>query len=78
MPVIPLATGNLLSLPPKVVTVQVSYPLARQALDHLAQLRDCEAHASVILSPPDSGTYAKLGMHLTCEPTYETNKLYHK
>ena len=31
MPVIPLATGNLLSLPPKVVTVQVSYPLARQA-----------------------------------------------
>ena len=53
-------------------------PLARQALDHLAQLRDCEAHASVILSPPDSGTYAKLGMHLTCEPTYETNKLYHK
>ena len=30
MPVIPLATGNLLSLPPKVVTVQVSYPLARQ------------------------------------------------
>ena len=53
-------------------------PLARQALDCLAQLRDCEAHASVILSPPDSGTYAKLGMRLTCEPTYETNKLYHR
>ena len=53
-------------------------PLARQALDCLAQLRDCEAHASVILSAPDSGTYAKLGMRLTCEPTYETNKLYHR
>ena len=53
-------------------------PLARQALDQLAQLRDCEAHASVLLSPPDLGTYAKLGMRLTCEPTYETNKLYHR
>ena len=53
-------------------------PLARQALDQLSQLRDCEAHASVILSAPDSGTYAKLGMRLTCEPAYETNKLYHR
>ena len=35
LPVIPLATGNLLSLPPKVVTVQVSYPLARQARKYL-------------------------------------------
>ena len=53
-------------------------PLARQALDQLEHLRDCEAHSSVILSPADSGTYAKLGMRLTCEPAYETNKLYHK
>ena len=53
-------------------------PLARRALDQLEQLRDCEAHSSVILSPADSGTYAKRGMRLTCEPTYETNKLYHK
>ena len=53
-------------------------PLARRALDKLSELRECEAHSSVILSPADSGTYAKLGMRLTCEPTYETNKLYHK
>ena len=31
MPVMPLAASRLLSLPPKVVTVRVSYPLARQA-----------------------------------------------
>ena len=55
-----------------------SDPLAARALDQLARLRGCEAHASVILSQADSGTYAKLGMHLTCEPQYETNKLYHK
>ncbi len=51
---------------------------ARRALDCLGQLRSCDAHASVILSSADSSTYKKLGMHLTCEPQYESNKLYHK
>ena len=55
-----------------------SNPLAARALEQLSRLRGCEAHASVILSLADSGTYGKLGMHLTCEPQYETNKLYHK
>jgi len=32
----------------------------------------------VILSPADTGTYSRLGLRLTCEPQYETNKLYHK
>ena len=53
-------------------------PTAELALRQLPKLRGCEAHSSVILSPADSGTYAKLGMRLPCEPTYETNKLYHK
>ena len=52
--------------------------LAAQALEQLSSLRGCEAHSSVILSPVDSVTYGKLGMHLTCEPQYETNKLYRK
>ena len=52
-------------------------PTAELALRQLPKLRGCEAHSSVILSPADSGTYAKLGMRLPCEPTYETNKLYH-
>ena len=51
---------------------------ARRALDCLGQLRGCDAHASVILSSADSSTYKKLGMNLTCEPQYESNKLYHK
>ena len=41
-------------------------------------LRGCEAHSTVILSPVDSSTYSRLGLRLTCEPQYETNKLYHK
>lgn len=53
-------------------------PLAAQALDQLSALRGCEAHASVIVSPTDATIYSKLGLRLTCEPQYESNKLYHK
>ncbi|MEG2097895.1 MAG: DUF1846 family protein, partial [Pseudoflavonifractor sp.] len=55
-----------------------SNPLAARALSCLSALRGCEAHASVILSPADVTTYSKLGLRLTCEPQYETNKLYHR
>ncbi len=53
-------------------------PLASRALDHLAALRGCQAHCSVILSPADQNTYKRLGIQLTCEPKYQTNNLYHK
>jgi len=51
--------------------------LAR-ALDQLAALKGCQAHCSVILSPADANTYKKLGLQLTCEPKYQTNRLYHR
>ena len=53
-------------------------PRAAQALDCLSALRGCQAHCSVILSPADETTYKKLGLQLTCEPKYQTNKLYHR
>ena len=53
-------------------------PQASQALAQLSALRGCEAHSSVILSPADAVTYKKLGLRLTCEPQYQTNKLYHR
>ena len=52
-------------------------PLARQALDHLSELRGCEAHSTVILTSADASTYHKLGLRLTCDPQYQTNKLFH-
>ena len=55
-----------------------SNPVAARALDKLAELQGCQAHATVILSSADSGVYKKLGLQLTCEPQYETNKLYHR
>jgi uncharacterized protein (UPF0371 family) len=50
---------------------------ARRALDCLGQLRNCDAHSTVILSPADESTLKKLGVLLTCEPKYQTKALYH-
>ena len=53
-------------------------PKAVRALDALTDLVGCQAHCSVILSPADGDTYRRLGMQLTCEPKYQTNKLFHR
>lgn len=50
---------------------------AKHALDCLSELAGCDAHSTVILSSVDSGVFGKLGMNLTCEPMYQTKKLYH-
>ena len=55
-----------------------SNPLADKAMDQLALLRDCQAHISVVLSSVDMRLYKKLGLQVTCEPKYETKKLYHR
>ncbi|MDO4357804.1 MAG: DUF1846 domain-containing protein [Clostridia bacterium] len=51
---------------------------ASRAMDALSDLQGCEAHSSVILSQVDDGMFKKLGMNLTCEPTYQNSRLYHK
>lgn len=53
-------------------------PTAELAMRQLEKLRGCEAHSSVILSQVDDLVFKKLGMNLTCEPQYQTKKLYHK
>ena len=50
---------------------------ARRAMDALKELKNAELHSSVILSPVDVATFRKLGIHLTCEPMYQTKKLFH-
>ncbi|MBR7098818.1 MAG: DUF1846 family protein, partial [Clostridia bacterium] len=56
----------------------VTDPIAAKALDKLGELRCCEMHSSVILSETDVHTVKKLGIRLTCEPVYESKRLYHK
>ena len=50
---------------------------AAKAFEMLPQLKNCDAHASVILSHVDENVFSKLGVRITCEPAYQTKKLYH-
>jgi len=52
-------------------------PTAAHAMKQLEKLKGCEAHSSVILNQVDSSTFRKLGVNLTCEPKYQTKKLFH-
>ena len=51
---------------------------ARRAFDKLSELNGCDVHSTVILSSVDRDIFRKLGVNLTCEPEYQTNKLYHR
>ena len=51
---------------------------AKKALDQIDKLKGLEVHSSVILARVDEQTFKKLGVNLTCEPKYQTKKLYHK
>ena len=47
------------------------------ALAQLPRLQGCEVHTSVILSAVDENVFRRLGVNLTCDPKYQTRKLYH-
>ena len=51
---------------------------AKRAINQLQNLKGSEVHSSVILSQVDITTFRKLGINLTCEPTYQNQSLYHK
>ena len=55
----------------------VTDPTAAAAMEALSQLKGTEAHCTVILSRVDENVLSKLGINLTCDPTYESHKLYH-
>jgi len=55
----------------------VNNPHAAKAMEALPNLRYAEVHSTVILSQVDSNTFRKLGINLSCEPRYQTKKLFH-
>jgi uncharacterized protein (UPF0371 family) len=55
----------------------VSSPLARRAFEAIPKLKYAEVHSTVILSQVDAATFRKLGANLSCEPKYQTKKLFH-
>jgi len=51
---------------------------AAQLLDHVQDLRGCDAFFTVILSNTDEKLYRTLGINVCCEPKYEQHRYYHK
>ena len=53
-------------------------PVAELAMQQISNLNRSDAHATTILSSVDENVFKKLGINITCEPEYQTKKLYHK
>ena len=49
-----------------------------KAMAQLPNLKGCEVHSTVILPSVDANIFRRLGLNLTCDPKYQTRKLYHK
>ena len=46
-------------------------PTAEKAMEQLGNLRGCEVHSSVILSPVDEKVFKRLGVNLTCQARFK-------
>ena len=56
----------------------VTNPTAKSAMEQLPKLRDADAHATVTLAETETRILKKLGIRVTTEPVYETERLYRK
>ena len=86
-PISRLKTGNLGHRNPRLHSDEVlialaisglTNPLAAMVQEQLSSLRGCDAYFSVIISEEDRNLYKRLGIHVSCEPKYESKQLYHK
>ena len=87
-PIQTLKTNYLGSRNPRLHTDEILIALsssvseneyAAKAMEQIPNLKGCDIHSTVILSSEDADTLKKLGMYLTCEPTYEEDdRMYHK
>ena len=86
-PICDLKTGYLGHRNPRLHTDEVllaltisalTNPVANTAKEQLANLRGSDAHFSVIISDEDERLLRRLGINVSCEPQYETKRLYHK
>lgn len=85
-PIQQLKTGFLGSVNPRLHTDEILIALsisastdefAKLALEQLPKLKGLEVHSSVMLSSIDEKIFRKLGVHITMEPKYESNRNYH-
>ncbi|MBO1263976.1 DUF1846 domain-containing protein [Proteiniclasticum sp. SCR006] len=55
----------------------VTNPTAQLAVDKLTELKDVQAHSTVMLSKDDEQILKKLGIDVTCDPVYPSDNLYY-
>ena len=86
-PICRLKTGVLRNKNPRLHSDEVlialcvsalTNPIAAMAQAQLPKLRGCDAHFTVVLSDVDEKLYRRLGIHVSCEPKYERQRLYFK
>ncbi len=53
-------------------------PVAELAMQQISKLKHSDLHSTTMLSSVDLNMLKKLGIEVTCEPVYQTKKLYHK
>jgi uncharacterized protein (UPF0371 family) len=53
-------------------------PVAELAMQQIGKLGHSDLHSTTMLSSVDLNMLHKLGIEVTCEPVYQTKKLYHK
>ena len=84
-PICRLKTGSLGHKNPRLHSDEVlialcvsalTNPIAALAQEQIPRLRGCDAHFTVVLSDVDEKLYHRLGMHVSCEPKYERQRLY--
>ncbi len=51
-------------------------PIAQEAMEHLTELRGCEVHMTHLPTPGDEKGLQRLGVNLTCDPAFATDKLF--
>jgi len=56
----------------------VTNPVVEKALSCLDKLKNCETHASYIVTNGDKKALSKLGIRLTCEAKFHSNNLFHE
>ncbi len=86
-PICGLKTEYLLHKNPRLHVDEVLLALTISALDsevaekakeQISRLRGSEVHFTVIISEDDERLLKRLGINVSCQPRYETRRLYHK
>jgi len=59
-----------------LATSTTANPIALEAAQQLGKLRGCEVHLTHLPTPGDEKGLRSLGVRLTCDPNFATNKLF--